>query len=86
MEEEKQFWPEACPACGSIDGVMKVIFGMGDDDDDRLVDQGKAFLVGCVYDCITGPHWHCRSCEHGWQDERDPRHIELREIGWIPEP
>lgn len=84
--EEEEFWPKACPSCGSIDGVMKVIFGMWDDDDDRLLDQGKAFLVGCVYDLVSGPHWYCRSCEHGWQEQGDPRYIELREIGWIKSP
>lgn len=84
--EEEVFWPEACPSCGSIDGVMKIVFGLQSDADETLHDQGKAVLVGCVYNVVDDPHWYCRSCEHGWQEIRDPRYIELKEIGWIKSP
>ena len=85
--EEEEFWPKACPSCGSLDGVIKIVFGISSDDtDDVLAAQGKAILVGCVYNVVDDPHWYCRSCDHGWQDREDPRHIELRRVGWITEP
>ena len=54
--------PRKCPECNSK--LVRVIYGMPNEDLVREVDQGKVLLGGCD---ITGtdPTWGCPEC--GWR-------------------
>lgn len=74
------FWPEYCPKCGSVE-LQKIVFGIPTENERLLGKRRMAMFLGCSADLIKLPHWYCRKCKHGWQDEHDFRCYEW--VEWL---
>ena len=55
-----------CPKCGSSKAI-EIIYGMPPSDLAEQEEQGKIKLGGCCID-EKNPNWHCKDCEHEWED------------------
>lgn len=55
-----------CPACGSAD-VTEIWWGMPGADTIEEAERRGAILGGCCIE-VNAPDFHCRACEHEWQD------------------
>ena len=52
--------PENCPKCQKNDQVVKICYGMLNEEGMEQVRQGLIYSGGC---CPTNNKWRCKSCE-----------------------
>lgn len=56
--------PTECPNCHKPDGVLPILWGMPNFDEDL----DGYFIGGCIVpDERPWPKWHCDHCDHEWR-------------------